>query len=144
MFDVGFSEMMVIAVVALVVIGPERLPRVARTLGFWFGRLQRYVNDVKADINREVELEDLRKFKSQFEEAASGVENEIRSEVAKAESTFNSVGADPVSGVTPASPVADETASATSAAIAAAAPDTAAAAAPPAHVSGGAAQKTSV
>ena len=94
MFDVGFSEMMVIAVVALVVIGPERLPRVARTLGFWFGRLQRYVNDVKADINREVELEDLRKFKSQFEEAASGVENEIRSEVAKAETTFNSVGSD--------------------------------------------------
>lgn len=94
MFDVGFSEMMVIAVVALVVIGPERLPRVARTLGFWFGRLQRYVNDVKADINREVELEDLRKFKSQFEEAASGVENEIRSEVAKAESTFTAVGTD--------------------------------------------------
>lgn len=94
MFDVGFSEMMVIAVVALVVIGPERLPRVARTLGFWFGRLQRYVNDVKADISREVELEDLRKFKSRFEEAASGVENEIRSEVAKAESTFAAVGAE--------------------------------------------------
>lgn len=94
--------MMVIAVVALVVIGPERLPRVARTLGFWFGRLQRYVNDVKADINREVELEDLRKFKSQFEEAASGVENEIRSEVAKAESTFNSVGADIPATATPA------------------------------------------
>lgn len=113
MFDVGFSEMMVIAVVALVVIGPERLPRVARTLGFWFGRLQRYVNDVKADINREVELEDLRKFKSQFEDAASGVENEIRSEVAKAESTFNSVGADAPSATTPA---ADEPATAIAAA----------------------------
>ena len=140
MFDVGFSEMMVIAVVALVVIGPERLPRVARTLGFWFGRLQRYVNDVKADINREVELEDLRKFKSQFEEAASGVENEIRSEVAKAESTFNSVGADPVSGATPASPVAEEPA----AAIAAASPDTSAVAAQDAEVSGGTVSKTSV
>ena len=102
MFDVGFSEMMVIAVVALVVIGPERLPRVARTLGFWFGRLQRYVNDVKADINREVELEDLRKFKSQFEEAASGVENEIRAEVAKAENTFNSVGSDVAEAAKPA------------------------------------------
>lgn len=113
MFDVGFSEMMVIAVVALVVIGPERLPRVARTLGFWFGRLQRYVNDVKADINREVELEDLRKFKSQFEDAASGVENEIRSEVAKTESTFNSVGADATSAATPA---ADEPATAIAAA----------------------------
>lgn len=123
MFDVGFSEMMVIAVVALVVIGPERLPRVARTLGFWFGRLQRYVNDVKADINREVELEDLRKFKSQFEDAASGVENEIRSEVAKTESTFNSVGADATSAATPA---ADEPATA----IAAAATEQAAPSAP--------------
>ena len=123
MFEVGCSEMMVIAVVALVVIGPERLPRVARTLGFWFGRLQRYVNDVKADINREVELEDLRKFKSQFEDAASGVENEIRSEVAKTESTFNSVGADATSAATPA---ADEPATA----IAAAATEQAAPSAP--------------
>ena len=56
MFDVGFSEMLVIAVVALVVIGPEKLPGVAKTVGSWFGRLQRYVNDVKADINREIEL----------------------------------------------------------------------------------------
>ena len=70
MFDVGFSEMLVIAVVALVVIGPEKLPGVAKTVGSWFGRLQRYVNDVKADINREIELEELRKFKTQFEEAA--------------------------------------------------------------------------
>jgi len=54
MFDIAFSEIALIAVVALVVIGPERLPRVARTLGHMFGRLQRYVNDVKADINREI------------------------------------------------------------------------------------------
>ena len=53
MFDIGFSEMIVCAVVALVVIGPERLPRVARTLGVLFGRLQRYVTQVKADINRD-------------------------------------------------------------------------------------------
>src|SRR5947208_12580952 len=64
---------MVIAVVALIVIGPERLPRVARTMGHLFGRLQRYVNDVKADINREIELDELRKFKSTFEDAARGV-----------------------------------------------------------------------
>ncbi len=51
MFDIGFSEIIVIAVVALIVIGPERLPKVARTLGHMFGRLQRYVNDVKADIS---------------------------------------------------------------------------------------------
>ena len=63
-FDIAFSEIAVIAVVALVVIGPERLPKVARTLGHMFGRLQRYVNDVKADINREIELDELRKLKA--------------------------------------------------------------------------------
>ena len=62
MFDIGFSEIVVIAVVALIVIGPERLPKAARTLGHLFGRLQRYVNDVKADINREMELDELRKL----------------------------------------------------------------------------------
>ena len=58
MFDVGFTEIMVIAVVALIVLGPEKLPKTARTLGHLFGRLQRYVADVKADINREMELEE--------------------------------------------------------------------------------------
>ena len=89
---------MVIAVVALIVIGPERLPRVARTLGHLFGRLQRYVNDVKADINREIELEELRKFKTTFEDAARGVESSVnttvssvQSEVAKTESELNSM-----------------------------------------------------
>ena len=81
MFDVGFTELMVIAVVALIVIGPERLPRVARTLGHLFGRLQRYVNDVKADISREIELEELKKFKSTFEDAARGVETEVNTEI---------------------------------------------------------------
>ena len=91
MFDVGFSELMMIAVVALVVIGPERLPKVARTLGHLFGRLQRYVNDVKADISREMELDELRKFKDQFEEAAHSVESSIRAEMSSAESTLNAI-----------------------------------------------------
>lgn len=89
---------MVIAVVALIVIGPERLPRVARTMGHLFGRLQRYVNDVKADINREIELDELRKFKSTFEDAARGFESSVnstvgsvQSEVAKTESELNSL-----------------------------------------------------
>ena len=96
MFDVGFSELMVIAVVALIVIGPERLPRVARTMGHLFGRLQRYVNDVKADINREIELDELRKFRSTVEDAARGFEgtvnttvSSVESEVAKTESELN-------------------------------------------------------
>ena len=87
---------MVIAVVALIVIGPERLPRVARTMGHLFGRLQRYVNDVKADINREIELEELRKFKTTFEDAARGFEgtvnatvDSVQGEVSKTESDLN-------------------------------------------------------
>jgi sec-independent protein translocase protein TatB len=90
-FDVGFSELMVIAVVALIVIGPERLPRVARTMGHLFGRLQRYVNDVKADINREIELEELRKFRSTVEDAARGFESTVQSEVSKTEGELNSL-----------------------------------------------------
>ena len=89
---------MVIAVVALIVIGPERLPRVARTMGHLFGRLQRYVNDVKADINREIELEELRKFKTTFEDAARGFEssvnstvNSVQTEVVKTGSELNSL-----------------------------------------------------
>ena len=63
MFDIGLSEIVVIGVVALIVIGPEKLPKTARMLGHLFGRLQRYVNEVKADINREMELDELRKLK---------------------------------------------------------------------------------
>jgi sec-independent protein translocase protein TatB len=77
MFDVGFSEIMVIAVVALIVIGPERLPKAARTLGHLFGRLQRYVNDVKSDINREIELDELRKLQQQVKTAASEFETSM-------------------------------------------------------------------
>jgi sec-independent protein translocase protein TatB len=94
MFDIGFSELMVIAVVALVVLGPERLPRVARTMGHLFGRLQRYVNDVKADINREIELEELHKFKDEFQQAAQSVESDIKSEMHKAEASLAGVAAD--------------------------------------------------
>jgi sec-independent protein translocase protein TatB len=78
MFDIGFSEFFVIALVALIVIGPERLPRVARMAGHMFGRMQRYVSDVKADINREMELEDLRKMRDQFNDAARSVEEDIQ------------------------------------------------------------------
>ena len=89
MFDIGFSELLVIGLVALVVIGPERLPRVARTLGHLAGRLQRYVADVKADISREVELEELRKMKDSMQQAASGIENSVQSEISKTESDLN-------------------------------------------------------
>jgi sec-independent protein translocase protein TatB len=85
MFDIGFSELMVIAVVALVVIGPERLPRVARTAGHLFGRLQRYVTQVKSDISREMELAELGKMKSEFENAARSFQSEVESKASETE-----------------------------------------------------------
>jgi len=68
MFDLGFSELVVIAVVLLVVVGPERLPGVARTAGHLFGRMQRYISDVKADIRREMQLDELKKLQQQARE----------------------------------------------------------------------------
>ena len=103
MFDIGFSEMVVIGLVALIVIGPERLPRVARTLGILAGRLQRYVADVKADINREVELDELRKMKDSVQQAAAGIENSVQSELSRTESELN-VAANPVVDTTAAAP----------------------------------------
>ena len=91
MFDIAFSEIVVIAVVALIVIGPERLPKVARTLGHMFGRLQRYVNDVKADINREMELDELRKLKSEVQAAASEFESSINKAAQEVDSGVRSV-----------------------------------------------------
>jgi sec-independent protein translocase protein TatB len=89
MFDIGFSELLVIGVVALIVIGPERLPRVARTLGHLAGRLQRYVTDVKSDISREMELEDLRKMRDSMQQAASSFESSVKTELTKTESELN-------------------------------------------------------
>ncbi len=85
MFDIGFSELLVIGIVALVVIGPERLPRVARTLGVLFGRLQRYVTQVKSDINREMELAELGKVKTEFENAARSFQSEVQSSASEVE-----------------------------------------------------------
>jgi sec-independent protein translocase protein TatB len=89
MFDVGFSELMVIALVALIVIGPERLPRVARTAGHLLGRLQRYVNDVKSDINREMQLEDLKKLQQQVAEQAKGMEASVSEHMKSVETSLN-------------------------------------------------------
>lgn len=90
MFDIGFSELLVIGVVALVVIGPEKLPRLARTVGHLAGRLQRYVSDVKADINREMELDELKKMRENLQETATSFESSVRSELSKTESDLNS------------------------------------------------------
>jgi len=77
--DLGIEKLMVIGAVALLVIGPEKLPRVARTVGTLLGKAQRYVADVKAEVNRSIELEELKKMKDTVETAARDVENSIRS-----------------------------------------------------------------
>ncbi len=95
MFDIGFSEFFVIGIVALLVIGPERLPKVARTAGHFFGRMQRYVADVKADLNREMDASELRDIKNTVTEAANSMQDamqshvgEINQEIKKAEDEF--------------------------------------------------------
>lgn len=94
MFDVGFSEILVIAVVALIVIGPERLPKVARTLGHLFGRLQRYVAEVKADIDREMQMDELKKLQSSMQETARNIQQSINQEAHAAESQVNAIASD--------------------------------------------------
>lgn len=80
MFDIGFSELFIIGIVALIVIGPERLPKVARTVGHLYGRMQRYVSSVKSDISQEIQMDELRRagqdFKKSVESAVSGIEQE--------------------------------------------------------------------
>jgi sec-independent protein translocase protein TatB len=77
MIDLGLSKLALIGVVALVVIGPERLPKVARMAGTLFGRAQRYINEVKSEVSREIELDELRKMQQDMQEAASSVEQTI-------------------------------------------------------------------
>ncbi len=89
MFDVSFSELMVIALVGLVVIGPERLPKVARTVGHLLGRLQRYVGDVKADINREMQLEDLKKLQAQVTDQVRDMERQVNDQLKSVETSLN-------------------------------------------------------
>jgi len=96
MFDIGFSELIMLAVVALVVVGPKRLPVATRTIGTLLGRAQRYVNDVKSDIQRQVDLEELRKVKesmqnvgAELQSSVQGVEQEVSGVASSLSSTTN-------------------------------------------------------
>ena len=95
MIDFGFDKIALIGAVALIVIGPEKLPRVARTVGHLLGKAQRYVADVKAEVNRSIELDELKKMKSTFEDAARDVEqtvgNEIRETSAELDKSWSEV-----------------------------------------------------
>ena len=89
MLDIGLSKMALIGVVALVVIGPEKLPRVARTVGTLLGKAQRYVADVKAEVNRSMELDELRKMKDTVETAARDVESSMRNQASDLEKDWS-------------------------------------------------------
>ncbi|RYG11983.1 MAG: Sec-independent protein translocase subunit TatB [Burkholderiales bacterium] len=88
MIDIGISKMMMIGAVALIVIGPEKLPRVARTVGTLLGKAQRYVSDVKNEVNRSMELDELKKMKESMEGAARDVENSIQTSAADFEKSW--------------------------------------------------------
>lgn len=94
MLDFGFDKIALIGAVALIVIGPEKLPRVARTVGTLLGKAQRYVADVKAEVNRSIELEELQKMKTQFQTAVSDVEQSVRQEVDSATQALNQTWSD--------------------------------------------------
>lgn len=81
MIDFGFDKIALIGAVALIVIGPEKLPRVARTVGHLIGKAQRYVADVKAEVNRSIELDELKKMKTEFEDAARNVHSSVSSTI---------------------------------------------------------------
>lgn len=90
MIDFGFDKIALIGAVALIVIGPEKLPRVARTVGNLIGKAQRYVADVRAEVNRSIELEELQKVKTQFETAARDVGQSVQREVDQASQSYES------------------------------------------------------
>jgi len=99
MFDFSFGELAVIGAVALVVLGPERLPKVARTAGEWAGKAQRYVSQVKNDITREMEVAELKKLQEQAREVARSVEASVREGVSRLQSDLNSTAAALKSGL---------------------------------------------
>ena len=99
MIDFGFDKLALIGAVALIVIGPEKLPKVARTVGHLFGKAQRYVSDVKAEVNRSIELDELKKMRTQFEDAARNVEDSVRSEVNNVSNSFENDWKDATGGL---------------------------------------------
>jgi sec-independent protein translocase protein TatB len=95
MIDFGVTKMMLIGVVALVVIGPEKLPKVARMAGSLFGRAQRYINEVKAEVSREMELDEFRKMHDDIRQAAGEVRQSISGSISEVEDDLNAAWRDP-------------------------------------------------
>jgi sec-independent protein translocase protein TatB len=104
MFDIGFIEIMIVSMVALIVIGPERLPHVARTAGHLLGRLRRYVSSVKNDIQNEIRLDELKNMHTSIKETTDSIENSVRQEIDQLKSMTETDNA-----ATPPSPTPNET-----------------------------------
>lgn len=107
MIDLGLTKIAILGVVALIVIGPEKLPKVARMAGTLYGRAQRYLHDVKSEVSREIELDELRNLKKEVEETAqsirSGVENAVKESIDDVESAWR----DLPSSTTPTATMSD-------------------------------------
>ena len=111
MFGVDFSEIMVIMVVALIVLGPERLPKVARTMGEWWGKLQRYINRIKMDVTTSMELDELRELERKIKAEADALErtvqqvgNNLNHEVRQLENEIDKPAQDSANPTPPAEP----------------------------------------
>ena len=101
MFDISFMEMLIVAIAALVVIGPERLPTVARQAGQWMSRMRRYIEDVKSDFSHQIDLAELKGIKSEVEDSARSLErglNDARSSFDTLQSSFDTSTADSLPG----------------------------------------------
>ena len=99
MIDFGLDKIALIGAVALIVIGPEKLPKVARTMGHLLGKAQRYVSDVKAEVNRSIELDELKKMKDQFADAARDATASVQEEINSAHQAFGQTWSDVTGGV---------------------------------------------
>jgi sec-independent protein translocase protein TatB len=91
MFDISFTEMLIVAIAALVIIGPERLPKVARQAGNWVTKMRRYVDDVKSDFNKQIELSELRDLKKDVQDAARSIQGSVDGAVSDVKGSFDSV-----------------------------------------------------
>jgi sec-independent protein translocase protein TatB len=104
MFDFSFAELVLIMVVALIVIGPERLPKVARTMGHLWGRAQRYVNGVKADIERDMAVEEYRKLQQKVQEEAGALEQSVKQATQSADQQLSQINQAVAALATPENP----------------------------------------
>lgn len=93
MFDISFAEILVISLVALIVIGPERLPHVARIVGRIFGRARRFVSNVKEEVSNEIRLDELKELRASMQESAQNFETSVRREMDQIKTTTDSVAA---------------------------------------------------